>query len=285
MLTTRYRSTIASSLPQVLTVKSSDIPMRQYVAVFALSFVALSGPCCTNAPDDTDAGSVFDASSDPASQQDVHRDRDVPDTPADAVEETTDTNLPPIANDVVRAAGQVARLGHLIDGDTMDLIVGDRTFAVRLRGINAPECEMEQNSSFRNRCVRDDEFYGLGAYEALVAIVDEAGPTTEFVVSCDGSDRAEPCGTDNYDRAIVYLDAPGLDLGDELVNAGAALSYTSFRSERRAKYCQSEYEAQAAGRGMWEGREPLEVISMMSTDTQNWYTQHNVRCDAAIEDL
>ncbi len=279
--------------------KGPDIPARQLLAVFALGLVALSGPCCADAPGDNGGGSVFDSSSDTgedAAGDAVERDAgdDSTGTGSDgtgdgAGDDAGDTGLPPIANDVVRA-GQTGTLGHLIDGDTMDLIVGSRTFAVRLLGINAPECEMEQNSSFRNRCVRDDEFYGLGAYEALVAIVDQLGRDSGFVVSCDDRERGEACDTDSYDRALVYLDAPqeagpSVDLGGEMVAAGAALSYTAFRSDRRGMYCRAEFDAQDAGRGMWQGRQPSEVITMMSTSTQNWYTQHNVRCDAAMEDL
>lgn len=180
--------------------------------------------------------------------------------------------------------GVTARVEHIVDGDTFDLVVGDaepRTYTIRMRGLSAPEClkdAIETAWGWRYACDADDELYGLASYQALYGMLH--GQTV--VVTCD----AEPgawCPTDFYDRYLAYVAVDGVDIATEMARAGAAFSYTDYPASRRGDICAAEYEARAAERGIWALGSLDTIMAGMHQSTQEWYlSAHDARCDAAI---
>ena len=182
--------------------------------------------------------------------------------------------------------GTPVTIGHIVDGDTLDVLVGDQQFkrySARLKGINAPECYKEKVSTIyglRYQCTGDEEFYGLKSLEGLQALA--AGK--KGYVTCDDVALGEWCPQDDYERYLVYIEIDGKDLATETTRQGNALSYTLFWTYLRAEICSAEFEAQEAHRGMWASGSVDSVISQMSYHTQNWYEDHDWRCYEAIND-
>lgn len=113
----------------------------------------------------------------------------------------------------------------VVDGDTLTL----NHERIRLEGVDAPE--------LKQTCMRDGASWPCGtlARFALAELV-QRGP-----IFCTSSSR------DRYDRRIARCTVSGIDLGEELVRRGLAVSYG------RNGYPEAEAEARAAGRGMWAG--------------------------------
>lgn len=187
------------------------------------------------------------------------------------------------ASDVLRE-GHVGTVPHVVDGDTIDIEVDGRTFKVRFKGASAPECHKDavyRGRVPRQRCVADDEFYGLESYNELVRILGEQ----PVWVQCDAQ-PGEACETDPYGRSLANVVLPdGTDVGEELLRRGAGFTSTSFASSTRARFCAAEYEARREGRGMWEGRTLGEVLALMNDSTKRWYKAHDARCDLALQEL
>ena len=179
--------------------------------------------------------------------------------------------------------GQVAVIGHIIDGDTFDLVVDGVAYRTRILGLDAPECEKEQKpvgGMMRFRCVEhsDNDHWGWESYCEMVRLAS----MEEVVVSCEGTVPGEACPLDVYDRTLAYVDrtSDGADLGEALVRAGGAWSFTRYESERRATYCDAEEDAIADGLGMWAiGRDA--VLARMDDGTRRWYRDRDARCEAA----
>lgn len=117
----------------------------------------------------------------------------------------------------------------VLDGDTID-INGVR---VRLFGIDAPErdqlCERADGS--RYDC-------GQTARESLIAAID------------NGAVRCERRDVDPYGRMVAVCSSRQGDLGEILVEEGAAIAYRHYSSD----YVDEEEKAHQARRGLWQGR-------------------------------
>ena len=200
----------------------------------------------------------------------------VPTPPAEAIEE--------LPNDTLRDGHRV-RPGHIIDGDTLDVLLGEDEHKVRLLGMNAPECRKSSRTvdgRRRNACTEDDELWGMASYELLVSLVEGR----EATVRCDVGRPGDPCPTDRYRRTLAYLEFDDVgDVGLRLIEEGAAMPFTRFDAGRLGRYCQAERAAQAAGRGMWAGRTVEQVLAGMSDNTRQWYADHHSRCDEAMRGL
>lgn len=191
---------------------------------------------------------------------------------------------PAFPTDALRE-GHVGRVHHVVDGDTLDLRVGEHTFKIRFKGASAPECHKDDalvGGVSRLKCNADDEFYGLASYQELLRIIDDK----PLIVECEQSEQGGACEADVHGRWLANLVVvQGPDVGEELLRRGAGWTSTSFRSNNRARYCLAEYEAREQQRGMWAGRSVEETLALMNEGTQRWYRSHDARCDTAIRDL
>lgn len=182
--------------------------------------------------------------------------------------------------------GTTARVGHIIDGDTVDVLVDGVAFRTRIVGLDSPECEKESKTVDgipRFRCVEDpgNDHWGWEAYCQMV----ELASGQEVRVECEGTSEGDPCPLDVFDRSLAYLHrtSDGLDLGRALVRAGGAWTFTRYESARRADYCEAEDAATQEGAGMWAiGRQA--VIDGMDGGTRNWYRNRDERCRQAVEE-
>lgn len=247
----------------------------------------------SDAPEGEGDDALDTAGSEPA---DVGRDAEQETSGEDAlVEEVDQENCdPPVsyephgfadANEQDLLNGTMAVVGHIIDGDTLDVLHDGLAWRIRLLGIDSPECSKEAREVHGNRrfrCVLDGahDWYGYGAYCRAVALAADQ----QVRVTCDGVELGEPCTTDVYGRWLAYLElSNGRDFGEEMLAAGAAWSFTRYESSKRARYCQAEDAAIAAGAGMWRvGRDA--VLDRMSSSNSNWYGNRDARCARAIDE-
>lgn len=117
---------------------------------------------------------------------------------------------------------------RVIDGDTLDLR-GER---VRLFGIDAPEA--------RQTCDRNGAVWRCGAWSARVlADAIEAGRVT-----CRAVD------TDRYQRTVAICHAGAVDLGQHMVQMGAARAYVRYSD----RYLRDEAAAKRARAGVWAAK-------------------------------
>lgn len=180
--------------------------------------------------------------------------------------------------------GVTATIAHIVDGDTFDVVIGraePRTYTVRMRGLSAPECfkdAIETEWGWRYACESDDELHGLAAYQALYGMLH--GQTVWL--TCDTA-PGDWCPTDVYGRFLAYAEFGGLDAATEMARGGHGFSYTDYPASRRAEICQAEYDAKAAGVGLWAEGDLDFVLAHMHGSTAAWYREaHDARCDAAI---
>ena len=118
-------------------------------------------------------------------------------------------------------------LVRVVDGDTLEL-GGQR---VRLYGIDAPERSQI--------CDRNAQGWKCGQWSARVL--------QDLVAS--GSVRCVTQDRDSYGRDVAICRAGSTDLGQAMVQAGAALAYARYS----ARYVTDEAQARSAGRGVWSG--------------------------------
>jgi len=181
--------------------------------------------------------------------------------------------------------GAKARVGHVIDGDTLQVWVGTsapKSYTIRMLGLAAPERDKDYRltpDGSRLVCTSDDEYYGLASYEIMKGLVEDK----QVTVTCDVAANAW-CGQDPFDRYLAYLvTADGKDAAVELARAGGAFSYTDFTASKRADICRAEYEARDADRGMWVLGSVSQVLAGMHSNTRGWYnSNHDSRCNQAI---
>lgn len=174
---------------------------------------------------------------------------------------------------------------HVVDGDTVTvqtLQKPARMFKVRMAGINAPECHKERRGTSKGvsaACTSDDEGSGLAAYHSLRKLL--AGKSIEM--TCKTLPNSSICEQDRYGRLLATLWAAGEDVNRKMVEEGMAMAFTKYPHDGRASYCQAEFAARAARRGMWSLASTVEgVLSLMSQKTRHWYSQHDELCRAAI---
>jgi endonuclease YncB( thermonuclease family) len=175
-----------------------------------------------------------------------------------------------------------AKLVHVVDGDTAYFALENGQWVKgRLAGINTPECHKKQVGIGRGRrsarCTKDDELFGLSAYKQLKSLL-RAGPIR---LDCQRK-RDGRCKRGSHGRVLVTILVSGKDVAEQMVRAGAAWTYTKYRSPHRARLCAAELSARRGKRGMWAEGSVNEVMAMMSQRTRRWYEHHDRLCMRAI---
>jgi micrococcal nuclease len=128
------------------------------------------------------------------------------------------------------------RVVHLVDGDTLDVVVGGTTERVRLLGIDTPETVAPD---------RPVECFGREASARLAELLPEG-----TVVALERDVEAR----DRYGRLLAYVTraADGLFVNAELARGGYAELLTIAPNRARAgELGAAVAEARRAGRGRW----------------------------------
>lgn len=123
------------------------------------------------------------------------------------------------------------RIVRVLDGDTVEILVGDISTRVRLNGIDAPE----KNQPFGQR-----------SRQALTDIV--AGKTVLAL-----GDRR-----DQYGRLLATLMINGSDINAMQVYSGMAWVYRYQGNATVPAYLRYEQEAKIARRGLWALKDAIE---------------------------
>lgn len=132
--------------------------------------------------------------------------------------------------------GQVS---HVADGDTINLMVQGERQRIRLANIDAPESY--------GRSDRPGQPYAEDSTKALAAMVGNQ----RLTVHCFEQDR--------YGRHVCNVLLPnGKVANEELVAQGLAWAYTGSNERylRDKSLKQVQAQAQAAGVGLWQGKNP-----------------------------
>lgn len=125
-----------------------------------------------------------------------------------------------------------ARVVHVVDGDTVDVVVDGREESVRYIGIDTPESNPDQPI----------ECFGHEAEDENARLVGGETVTLEF-----GPERR-----DDYGRLLAYVRVGEMLVNAELVERGFARSLTISPNDARSSLFERlEAEAGRAGRGLW----------------------------------
>ena len=204
-------------------------------------------------------------------------------TPEAAIEETT-TGLPPLRD------GMKVQVRSIIDGDTVYVHPAGKSrwpyYKIRMWGYNSPECKKGTNK-YGYGCIKDDESYGLPAYETLIGLINARGMV--LTISCpQGGKTGLECKIDPYERGLAYLIKPdGTNVAIKMLSEGAGVVYTIFYPPLLKELCQAEADAIRNKKGMWkDGRD---VASKgMNSNTKSWYYHrtasktHDAICSKAL---
>jgi endonuclease YncB( thermonuclease family) len=126
-----------------------------------------------------------------------------------------------------------AYVSRVVDGDTIYVVIGNRSEAVRYIGITTPEMHHARQG-------RDP--YGEAAYAANQRLVDAKWIWLVFDVE----------QRDRYGRLLAYVWVDGRFVNAELVRNGYAQATTSPPNVRYAEHFQSlEHSAREGNRGLW----------------------------------
>ena len=132
---------------------------------------------------------------------------------------------------------------EVVDGDTLRVLTGQETRAVRLIGIDAPE---------RSHPSKSKEF-----------LADEAAAYLASL--CEGKTVRMERGDEDVDRhgrllRYVYLPPPdGRLINKAMVRQGYARVYRRFRFPRETEFSEAEGEARREEKGIWQERGMAEV--------------------------
>ncbi len=141
------------------------------------------------------------------------------------------------------ANGTVVRI---IDGDTIDVQIGNSTERVRFLGIDTPELRGKHDpEDFRgienNSCLLE------WAHKAKEHVENElGGRQVNLVYDSEAGDRGY------YGRLLRYIEVDGRDFTLHLVEEGYAEVYNG-RSDfgRKVHYMKAELDAREESRGLW----------------------------------
>lgn len=126
------------------------------------------------------------------------------------------------------------RVMSIDDGDTIIVLDGDRTYKIRLQGIDAPEAG--QAFGDRSRQNLSDLAFGKQV-------------------------EVESYKRDRYGRTVAKVLLAGEDICLQQIKAGMAWHYKYYQNEQsvtdRELYATAEDEARAKGRGLWSDENPM----------------------------
>jgi micrococcal nuclease len=132
-----------------------------------------------------------------------------------------------------------ARVTEVIDGDTIEVEVGDRPYSVRYIGIDTPEVDSS-----------DERLKKLAA--------EATAKNSELVAGKIVRLERDVSETDHFGRLLRYVWVGDLMVNSELVKQGYAMAVTYKPDvKHQAKFMELEQQAQADGVGLWATTQPV----------------------------
>lgn len=126
-----------------------------------------------------------------------------------------------------------ATVNRVLDGDTLEVLIGSKKETVRIIGIDAPEIEGYGQHS---HCYSG---------EAFMYVRDLLTNNRVELQHRPGDNR------DKYARLLRYVHFRGKDIGYELLKLGLARNYPWFEHPRSQQYVAAEIAAQQGEYGLW----------------------------------
>jgi len=148
-------------------------------------------------------------------------------------------------------AYETGKVVEVVDGDTLNVLAGQETRAVRLIGIDAPE---------RSHPSRPREYLADEAAAALSSLCE--GKTVRMETGDEDADR--------HGRLLRYVYLPEPDgrlVNLEMVRKGYARVNRRFRFSREAEFSMAEGEARREGAGIWREKGMAEVRWLLQQGT------------------
>jgi micrococcal nuclease len=145
---------------------------------------------------------------------------------------------------------------HVVDGDTIDVLMkpGQPAVRVRLIGIDAPEVEGQSQS------------FGVAASNYAKARCEGRVVTLRL----DELQRDH----DKYGRLLAYVYLSNNELLNEsLVRDGMAFSHRRFRCDLSSQLDSAENEARKSGRGMWK----TITVAQMPQWRREWMAERGLK--------
>jgi len=128
---------------------------------------------------------------------------------------------------------------HVIDGDTIVVMLNGSKQKVRLQGVNTPEKDGPYTKA-------------QPMNEAATRRTKELSENKTVTLVSGGKDE-----TDKYGRLLAYVVLPdGRALNEILIKEGLAVVYRRFEYSEKRRYIAMEAEAKAACKGIWKLKEP-----------------------------
>lgn len=124
---------------------------------------------------------------------------------------------------------------QVFDGDTIEVLVGDKKEKVRIIGVDTPETGGNGT---------DIECYGAEATAFTRSLLE--GRRVSLASDPVNSSR------DRYDRLLRYVVRDdGLDVNYEILRRGYSPEYSVFPLSRQAEFAQAAQQAEQEGLGLW----------------------------------
>ncbi|MCP4225006.1 MAG: hypothetical protein GY773_16840 [Actinomycetia bacterium] len=141
--------------------------------------------------------------------------------------------------------GRLIEIVRVIDGDSLEVLVGNEEIEVRLVGINAPER------------------FTLADHETCVG--QEARAALDEVLSAAGELRLQGEEVDRFDRLLADINADGHSVNKTMVELGWALALWSAGAPALTE---AMMKAAADGQGWWGSTCGLAVATLEISDHQ-----------------
>lgn len=121
-----------------------------------------------------------------------------------------------------------AQVIHVLDGDTIDVLVANQKLRIRLAEINAPE---------------KTQAYGNVSKQTLIKLIKNKDVTVM------------PIDQDQYQRVIAVVKLGDININQEMVKLGMAWVYTSYNHDLRLPLLEARAKADKVG--LWKQTNPL----------------------------
>ncbi len=138
---------------------------------------------------------------------------------------------------VEEVVGEVGQVTRVVDGDTLEVLVGDRTMKIRVIGINTPETVDPRKSV---------ECFGQQASSEAKRLLENQRVRLEI--------DPTQVDKDKYDRYLrfVWLENGNFDYGKQMIASGFAFEYTYQAPYKyQAEYKLAQQTAETEKKGLW----------------------------------